>query len=126
MWLAATRQMWWPGDGATAVQAFDQLHFVAPALLRTSFDRDRVFRVTFKDEQGADAGGVFREVGVSRRELLFLGTPARLSPPSSPPLPSLQQNRSSARTAATGSDGRRQAAATVCRHARTTPITTPQ
>lgn len=42
-------------------QAFDQLHKQDPKVLRTCFEHDRVFQVTFKGEAGEDAGGVYRE-----------------------------------------------------------------
>ena len=47
------------------VQAFKQLHRKESVVFRHCFSSDRVFQITFADESGIDAGGVFRE-GVSR------------------------------------------------------------
>jgi len=47
------------------VQAFRALHHKDPKVLRSCWDGDRVFQVTFRGENGSDAGGVFRE-GMSR------------------------------------------------------------
>lgn len=49
----------------TFVQAFRALHHKDTKLLRSCWDGDRVFQVTFRGENGSDAGGVFRE-GMSR------------------------------------------------------------
>jgi hypothetical protein len=46
-------------------QAFKQLHRKDSVVFRHCFSTDRVFQITFADESGIDAGGVFRE-GVSR------------------------------------------------------------
>eukprot|EP00940_MAST-03C_sp_MAST-3C-sp2_P003148 g3148.t1 len=45
--------------------AHDQLQHLDPKILRSKFEHDRVFKVEFEDEDGSDAGGVYRE-GVSR------------------------------------------------------------
>jgi hypothetical protein len=47
------------------VQAFRALHHKDSQVLRSCWDGDRVFQVTFRGENGSDAGGVFRE-GMSR------------------------------------------------------------
>ena len=47
------------------VQAFRALHHKDTKILRSCWDGDRVFQVTFRGENGSDAGGVFRE-GMSR------------------------------------------------------------
>jgi len=49
----------------TFVQAFKQLHTLCPRLLRTVWEHDRSFHITFVGELGMDAGGVYRE-GMSR------------------------------------------------------------
>ena len=56
------------------VQAFNALHKKPSHVLRSVWDGDRVFQVTFRGESGSDAGGVFRE-GMSRMvEDLFSDT----------------------------------------------------
>jgi len=47
------------------IQAFQALKTKDTKLLRSCWDGDRVFQVTFRGENGSDAGGVFRE-GMSR------------------------------------------------------------
>jgi hypothetical protein len=49
----------------TFVQCFRQLHHKSSALFRYIISGDRVFQISFNNESGIDAGGVFRE-GVSR------------------------------------------------------------
>jgi hypothetical protein len=43
------------------VQAFKQLHEHAPEAFRVVIDSDRCFRIKLRDEDGIDAGGVYRE-----------------------------------------------------------------
>jgi len=49
----------------TFVQAFNQLSMKDPSVYRFIYSGDRVFQITFKGEDGIDAGGVYRE-GMSR------------------------------------------------------------
>ncbi|GMH47210.1 hypothetical protein TL16_g00007 [Triparma laevis f. inornata] len=49
------------GSNCIFVQAFKDLNKKPASVLRSVWDGDRVFQVSFRGESGSDAGGVFRE-----------------------------------------------------------------